>query len=75
MTEREILMRRLELYYKAERDVTLHGQTVELEGMRITRANLMDVRKEISNLKAELAKLDAAAFNKTKSRIRVIVPE
>ena len=75
MTERELLLRRLELYLKAERDVTLHGQTVEIEGMRITRASLMDLRKEITNLKAELAKIDASAFNKTRSRIRVIVPK
>ena len=74
MTEREILINRLNLYLKAERDVTLHGQTVEIEGMRITRASLMDLRKEIANLKGELAKLDAKAEAKSKSRIRVIVP-
>jgi hypothetical protein len=74
VSEREILIQRLNLYLKAERDVTLHGQTVELEGMRITRASLMDLRKEIANLKNDLAKLDAKSSTKTKSRIRVIVP-
>lgn len=75
MTDRELLQKRLECYLKAERDVTLNGQTVEIEGMRITRASLMDLRKEIANIKAALAKLDAQAFTTLRSRVRVIVPE
>lgn len=74
MTDREILIHRINLYLKAERDVTLHGQTVEIEGMRITRASLEDLRKEIRNLKDELAELDAKANTKKRSRIRAIVP-
>ncbi|MBQ7154826.1 MAG: hypothetical protein IJR85_04655 [Synergistaceae bacterium] len=74
MTEREMLIQRLNLYQKAERDVTLHGQTVELEGMRITRASLEDLRKEIRNLKQELSLMDKQEAQRKRSRIRAIIP-
>ena len=74
MTDREILIQRINLYLKAERDVTLHGQTVEMEGLRITRASLEDLRKEIRNLQDELAELDAKAKVQKRSRIRAVVP-
>ena len=70
MTELEILRERLKLYLKAERDI-LSGQTVEVEGMRLTRASLDVVRRQINNLRIELRKLDR---DKPRSRIRVIVP-
>ena len=73
MTKREVLQARLRSYLKAEHDVLEHGQTVEIEGMRITRASLEDLRKEIANLKSELAELDRLAKKKGR-RIRAVVP-
>jgi len=74
MTQQELLQQRLQLYLKAERDVTLYGQTVELEGMRITRASLEDLRAEIRNLKNELSQLELQEERKKRSRIRAVVP-
>lgn len=71
---REMLIQRLLLYQKAERDITQFGQTVEIEGMRITRANLADIRKEIRNLQADIMKIDATAKSRNRRRIRVVVP-
>lgn len=74
MTQKELLTQRLLLYLKAERDITNNGQTVEIEGMRITRANIDAVRKEIRSLKGELSALEAKERAKGRSRIRTIVP-
>lgn len=73
MTQREILEARLKDYLRAEHEVVLHGQTVSVEGMRITRAGLDSLRKEIANLRSELAELDSARPDK-RSRIRMVVP-
>ena len=73
MTRKEILRARLKDYLQAEHDVILHGQTVSVEGMRITRANLDSLRKEIANIRSELEELDANKPDK-RSRIRVVVP-
>ena len=74
MTQKELLTQRLLLYLKAERDITNNGQTVEIEGMRITRANIDAVRAEIRNLKGEIAALEAKERAKGRSRIRAVVP-
>ena len=74
MTHKELLTQRLLLYLKAERDITEFGQTVEIEGMRITRANIDAVRAEIRNLKGEIAALETKERSKARSRIRAIVP-
>ena len=74
MTPKEITQRRLELYLKAEADITLHGQTVELEGMRITRADLDVIRKMIANIRKELDRIEADELGRRRPRIRAVVP-
>lgn len=73
MSRRELLQSRLNEYYKAEHDVKIHGQTVEVEGMRITRASLTDLRKEIRNLETELEELEKT-MERPRRRIRAVVP-
>lgn len=70
MTSLEILKQRLVLYRQAERDI-LSGQTVEIEGMRITRADLETVRRMINNLTNEIAEMSRT---KRRPRIRIGVP-
>lgn len=74
MTPKEITQRRLELYLKAESDITLHGQTVEIEGMRVTRADIDIVRKVIANLRKELDRIDDDEIGRRRPRLRVVVP-
>ncbi len=74
MTPKEITQRRLELYLKAEADITLHGQTVELEGMRITRADLDTIRKMIANIRKELDRIEQDESGRRRPRIRTVVP-
>lgn len=74
MTPKEITQRRLELYLKAEADITLHGQTVELEGMRVTRADLDVIRKMIANIRKELDRIDDDEAGRRRPRIRQAVP-
>ena len=74
MTPKEITLRRLELYLKAEADITLHGQTVELEGMRVTRADLDVIRKMIANIRKELDRIEADEIGRRRPRIRQAVP-
>ena len=74
MTPKEITQRRLELYLKAEADITLHGQTVEIEGMRITRADLEVIRKMIANIRKELDRIEADELGRRRPRIRAVVP-
>lgn len=74
MTPKEITQRRLELYLKAESDITLHGQTVEIEGMRVTRADLDVIRKVIANLRQELERIDNDELGRRRPRIRAVVP-
>ncbi len=74
MTPKEITQKRLELYLKAEADITLHGQTVELEGMRVTRADLDVIRKMIANIRKELDRIDADESGRRRPRIRQVVP-
>ena len=70
MTEKELLQRRKALYLKAESDI-LHGLTVEIEGMRITRANLETVQKMINNIQNAIDNLNRV---KPRSRIRSVIP-
>ena len=74
MTRKELLTQRLLLYLKAERDITQSGQTVEIEGMRMTRANLETIRKEIRNLEGDIAGIAAQEARKGRRRIRAVVP-
>ena len=74
MTPKEITQRRLELYLKAEADITLHGQTVELEGLRITRADLDVIRKMIANIRKELDRIEQDESGRRRPRIRQVVP-
>ena len=71
MTKIELLQQRLTLYLKAERDI-LSGQTVEIEGMRITRADLDTVRRQINNLRQQLTILSRL---KPRPRIRQVIPK
>ena len=74
MTPKEITQRRLELYLQAESDITLHGQTVEIEGMRVTRADLDVIRKMTANLRKELERIEADEIGRRRPRIRAVVP-
>lgn len=74
MTPKEITQRRLEMYLKAEADITLHGQTVELEGMRVTRADLDVIRKMIANIRKELDRIEQDESGRRRPRIRQVVP-
>ena len=59
---------RLTLYYKAEKAI-LNGQSYEVEGLKLTRANLKDVQSMINSLKAEISALNAKLRGRAKFRI------
>lgn len=67
----DILYHRLNNYLKAEEAIT-HSQSYEMEGLRLTRADLDSVRKAISEIEVQIEyaerKLSGSA------RMRVIVP-
>ena len=73
-SHKEITLQRLQLYLKAERDITSSGQTVEIEGMRITRADLNTIRTMIALLRKELNDIEIYERRKSKSRIKQVVP-
>ena len=60
---------RLTLYYKAEKAI-LSGQSYEIEGVKLTRADLGKVQDMIADLENKVERLSAPA----RSRRRVIVP-
>jgi hypothetical protein len=60
---------RLKLYLKAEIAV-LSGQSYEIEGLKLTRANLKDVQDMITRLESDIAKLSG----KRRARTKFIVP-
>ncbi|MBQ7544913.1 MAG: hypothetical protein IJT02_08220 [Synergistaceae bacterium] len=62
---------RLALYLKAE-DAILHSQSYEMEGLKLTRANLKDVQNAIAALKNEISALKAKL--RGRSRFRVVRP-
>lgn len=65
----EVAKLRLELYLKAERAI-LSGQSYEVEGLKLTRANLADVQDMIADLESLISRLEAGSAK----RRRVIVP-
>ena len=60
---------RLTLYYKAEKAI-LSGQNYEIEGLKLTRADLGKVQDMIADLENKVERLSA----KPRARRRVIVP-
>ena len=59
---------RLALYYKAEKAI-LSGQSYEIEGLKLTRANLKDVQSMISTLESKISALNAKLRGRAKFRI------
>jgi hypothetical protein len=66
----EIKKARLKLYLKAEIAI-LSGQSYEIEGLKLTRANLKDVQTMIARLENDMAKLSG----KRRARLKFIVPK
>ena len=62
---------RLALYYKAEKAI-LSGQSYEIEGLKLTRANLKDVQSMISALESKISALKAQL--RGRARFRVVRP-
>lgn len=74
-------MNRLELLYhqredclKSIHEILRSGQTVTIEGMTLTRADLYSVRSMLNDIENEIAMLERKARNATRSRVRVVVP-
>ncbi|MDR1621564.1 MAG: DUF6148 family protein [Synergistaceae bacterium] len=65
----EIKKARLKLYLKAEIAI-LSGQSYEIEGLKLTRANLKEVQSMISRLEADVSRMSG----KQRPRTRFIVP-
>ena len=59
---------RLILYYKAEKAI-LSGQSYEIEGLKLTRANLKDVQNMIATLENKLSALKAKIRGRSKFRV------
>ena len=59
---------RLALYYKAEKAI-LSGQSYEIEGLKLTRANLKDVQSMINTLESKVSALNAKLRGRAKFRI------
>ena len=59
---------RLALYYKAEKAI-LSGQSYEIEGLKLTRANLKDVQNMINTLESKISALKAKLRGRAKFRI------
>ncbi len=62
---------RLARYYKAE-DAILSGQSYEVEGLKLTRANLKDVQNMIASLEKKISALNTQL--KGRARFRLITP-
>lgn len=62
---------RLALYYKAEKAI-LSGQSYEMEGLKLTRANLKDVQSMIDALEKKVSALNAQL--RGRARFRVVTP-
>ena len=65
----EIKKARLRLYLEAEKAI-LSSQSYEIEGLKLTRANLKEVKDQIAKLEYEVTRLSA----KQRSRIKYVVP-
>ncbi len=59
---------RLASYYDAEQAI-LSGQSYEMEGLKLTRANLKDVQNMIASLEKKVSALEAKVKGKAKFRI------
>ena len=64
---------RLELYIDAEQAI-LSGQSYSVEGLQLTRANLLQVQNMIRALTNEIEAL-TSKLNKTNKHRRVIIPQ
>ena len=62
---------RLALYYKAEKAI-LSGQSYEIEGLKLTRANLKDVQSMINTLESKISALNAKL--RGRARFRIVRP-
>ena len=62
---------RLALYYKAEKAI-LSGQSYEIEGLKLTRANLKDVQSMINTLESKISALNAKL--RGQARFRIVRP-
>ena len=70
----EILRARLLTYYRAEKAI-LTGQSYEIEGLKLTRADLGTVIKMINELEEEVRRVESEeGFRIVRSRIRYVVP-
>lgn len=65
----EIKRARLKLYLQAERAI-LSGQSYEIEGLKLTRANLKDVRDAIAKIESDIEKLS----RRKGARMKFVVP-
>lgn len=70
----EIKKSRLLKYYEAEQAI-LSGQEYEIEGLRLTRADLKVVRDTIYDLEHEIELLEQVSQSKTRPRFRVVIPK
>lgn len=68
----EQAQQRLAAYLEAE-TAALKSQSYEIEGRRLTRADLAEIRRGIAECRAEVAQLSGAASGRP-MRSRVIVP-
>lgn len=64
----QIAESRLTLYYKAEKAI-LSGQSYEVEGLKLTRANLKDVQNMIAALENKISALKSHQRGRAKYRI------
>lgn len=64
----QIAESRLILYYKAEKAI-LSGQSYEVEGLKLTRANLKDVQSMIKALEEKISALKGKLRGRSKFRI------
>ena len=64
----QIAESRLTLYYKAEKAI-LSGQSYEVEGLKLTRANLKDVQNMIAALENKISALKSRQRGRAKYRV------
>ena len=75
MDRLEIKRHRLLLYHEAEAAI-LSGQSYEMEGLRLTRAELQQVTDMIADLENEITRLEEMLLSKNEQRTRfkVVIP-
>ena len=66
----EVKKARLKLYLAAEKAI-LSGQSYEIAGLKLTRANLKDVQTMITRLEGEVENLS----RKQRARMKFVVPK